>query len=80
MSKIYYSSLFSPNSKIDDPMETDNLIKNIKRKQIEKGKKNFGRINVKINKIDWLYLLHTGHRRALFKFHKNNIGMSWIAP
>ena len=59
---------------------TDNLIKNIKRNQIEKWKKNFGRINVKINKIDWLYLLHTGHRRALFKFHKNNIGMSWIAP
>ena len=80
MSKIYYSSLFSPNSKIDDPMETDNLIKNIKRKQIEKGKKNFGKINVKINKIDWLYLLHTGHRRAVFKFHKNNISMSWIAP
>ena len=80
MSKICYSSRFSPSSKIDDPMETDNLIKNIKREQIEKGKKNFGKINVKINKIDWLYLHHTGHRRALFKFHKNNIGMSWIAP
>ena len=80
MSKIYYSSPFLPSSKIDDPIVTDNLIKNIKRNQIEKGGKNFGRTNVKINKIDWLYLLHTGHRRALFKFHKNNISMSWIAP
>ena len=80
MSKICYSSLFPPSSKITDPMETDNLIKNIKREQIEKGKKNFGRINVKINKIDWLYLHHTGHRRALFKFHKNYIDMNWIAP
>ena len=80
MSKICYSSRFPPSSKIDDPMETDNLIKNIKREQIEKGKKNFGRINVKINKIDWLYLHHTGHRRALFKFHRNYIDMSWVAP
>ena len=80
MSKICYSSLFPPSSKIADPMETDNLIKNIKREQIEKGKKNFGRINVKINKIDWLYLHHTGHRRALFKLHKNYIDMSCIAP
>ena len=80
MSKIYYSSPFLPSSKIDDPIVTDNLIKNIKRNQIEKGGKNFARTNVKINKIDWLYLLHTGHRRALFKFHKNNISMSWIAP
>ena len=45
----------------------------------EKYKVNFGRVDIKIYSLDWLYLIHSGHRRAKFIYDKE-ISMVWIAP
>ena len=42
-------------------------------------KVNFRRIDIHIEWIDWLYLLHTGHRRAKFSY-ETEIKMNWLAP
>ena len=34
---------------------------------LEQGYKYFSLVDIKINKIEWLYLHRHGHRRALFK-------------
>ena len=44
-----------------------------------KDKVIFGRVDIHIEWIDWLYLLHTGHRRAKFSYD-TKIKMNWLAP
>ena len=79
MSRECYSSPYSPSTIIQKPEDIDNNLKNIKDKEFEKYKVNFGRIDVHIHSLDWLYLIHTGHRRAQF-IYDSKISMSWLAP
>ena len=79
MSRECYSTLYSPSTIIQKPEDIDNNLKNIKDKEFEKFKVNFGRIDVHIHSLDWLYLIHTGHRRAQF-IYDSKISMSWLAP
>ena len=52
----------------------------IKNTDLDIYKANFGRVEIKIHCIDWLYLKHTGHRRAKFEYKNNKCNMSWLAP
>ena len=81
MGKECYSTPCNPSTIIDNPEIIDKNIKDIKFKsdELDQFKVNFGRIDIKIRSIDWLYLLHTGHRRAKFTYNKN-IEMVWLAP
>ena len=79
MSRECYSTPYSPSTIIQKPEDIDNNLKNIKDKEFEKYKVNFGRIDVHIHSLDWLYLIHTGHRRAQF-IYDSKISMSWLAP
>ena len=81
MGKECYSTPCNPSTIIDDPEIIDKNIKDIKliSNELDKFKVNFGRVNINIKSIDWLYLLHSGHRRAKFTYNEE-IEMSWLAP
>ena len=46
----------------------------------KKGYKNFTVIENKINKIDWLYLEISGHRRLNLLFQNNKPQFQWLIP
>ena len=79
MSRECYSTPYSPSTIIQEPEDIDNYLKNITDKEFKNFKVNFGRIDVHIHTLDWLYLIHSGHRRARFTYHKK-ISMNWLAP
>ena len=61
------------------PDKVKMVLNKIKTENYEKYKVNFGRVDIKIYSLDWLYLIHSGHRRAKFIYDKE-ISMVWIAP
>ena len=79
MSKECYATPYKPSSIIDNPENIDININNLKNKELEIYKVNFGRVDLCIKSIDWLYLLHSGHRRAQFNYKKQT-EMNWLAP
>ena len=44
----------------------------------EKGYSNFGIVSIHVQSIDWLWLNHAGHRRALFDYEKESF--HWMVP
>lgn len=44
----------------------------------EVGKQNFGVVSINVVSIDWLWLHHAGHRRALFNYLTNSF--QWLIP
>jgi pyridoxamine 5'-phosphate oxidase len=46
----------------------------------EAGRPVFGVLLATINEIEWLYLAHHGHRRALFHFETNGWTGTWLVP
>jgi pyridoxine/pyridoxamine 5'-phosphate oxidase len=79
MSRECYSTPYPPSTIISKPEYIDMNLKKIKSKDYEKYKINFGRVDIHIYSLDWLYLIHSGHRRAKFIYGKD-ISMDWIAP
>lgn len=79
MSRECYSTPYPPSTNILNPEDIDNSLKKIKDADLEEYKINFGRIDIKVKSIDWLYLIHSGHRRVKFDYGKK-ITMNWLAP
>lgn len=48
--------------------------------ETEAGRANFAALIVSLNRIDWLYLAHDGHRRALFERSGDEWAMGWLLP
>lgn len=46
----------------------------------EMGRANFAILTVTLARIDWLYLAHDGHRRALFERHGDHWSAGWLVP
>lgn len=46
----------------------------------ESGKINFCAVRVTIGGIEWLYLHHAGHRRALWTHGEDGWTGTWLAP
>ena len=49
-------------------------------KTLEKGYENFALIEIKIKKLEWLYLHKDGHRRAVFTINHDDFTKEWISP
>lgn len=79
MSRECYSTPYPPSTFISNPEDIDISLKKIKNKDLGEYKINFGRIDIHIKSIDWLYLIHSGHRRAKFILN-DEISMKWLAP
>jgi hypothetical protein len=77
-SQLCYTNLLPPGSVLSEPLLID-----LNRKEVEEGElvlayENFAVVNTEINKIDWVYLHHKGHRRAIFDYHLN--AFHWVQP
>ncbi len=50
--------------------------------EVAPARENFAILVIEIDKIEWLYLAHTGHRRALFTWDPNNNSWDgqWLVP
>lgn len=46
----------------------------------EAGRPNFAALVVTLDRIDWLYLAHDGHRRALFTRSGDQWAAGWLIP
>ena len=46
----------------------------------EAGRVNFATLTVMLDRIDWLYLAHDGHRRAQFQRSGNHWAARWLVP
>jgi pyridoxamine 5'-phosphate oxidase len=82
-SKRCYLAMSSPSSRIDFP--DDGLPKNLSVKDltednVQPGFENFVVIKSIVTELDWLYLNHKGHRRALYKISNTDLEMNWILP
>lgn len=48
--------------------------------ETEAGRINFATLTVTLTRIDWLYLAHDGHSRALFERHGDQWAAGWLVP
>ncbi|WP_108809975.1 pyridoxamine 5'-phosphate oxidase family protein [Sphingorhabdus sp. Alg231-15] len=50
--------------------------------EVAPARENFAILLIEIDKIEWLYLAHTGHRRALFTWNMDNSKWDgqWLVP
>jgi pyridoxamine 5'-phosphate oxidase len=48
--------------------------------EIEAGRAFFGTVRIKAHSIEWLYLAHAGHRRALFAPGEGGWRGRWLTP
>lgn len=46
----------------------------------EAGRANFATLLITLDRIDWLYLAHDGHRRALFERTGDQWAAGWLIP
>jgi len=46
----------------------------------EAGRGNFAALTIMLDRIDWLYLAHDGHRRALFERQSDQWAGCWLVP
>ena len=79
-SRECYASPYSPSTYINDPNKIDEKFNKLEKSNLNKYNKNFGRIEINVEYIDWLYLKHSGHRRAKFTYDNDIIISKWLAP
>jgi pyridoxamine 5'-phosphate oxidase len=44
------------------------------------GRTNFCAVTVHVERLEWLYLASSGHRRALFRWDEGTFDARWLAP
>tara|TARA_B100000686_G_scaffold136347_1_gene143605 strand:- start:12692 stop:13282 length:591 start_codon:yes stop_codon:yes gene_type:complete len=79
-SRECYSSPYSPSTYISNPNIIDEAFNKLKKSELNEYDKNFGRVEINIKYIDWLFLKHSGHRRAKFIYKSDEIISKWLAP
>ena len=79
-SKICYMGPFSPGEILDhfQPNLPNHTAQNISTENNRRGYKNFCRVTVHFDELDWLQLDYRGHKRILFTFSKSS-KPTWIA-
>ncbi|MEO9469169.1 flavin-binding protein [Parasphingorhabdus sp.] len=72
------SPVSRPTSGLDPLMEG----RKPEAEEVLPARKNFGILIAEINQIDWLYLAHTGHRRAEFRWNSQSRDWDsgWLVP
>jgi pyridoxamine 5'-phosphate oxidase len=80
-SRRCYLTLHSPSSFAEFPtsgLSEDIEQENFTLSESELGYSNFGIVAIQVQSIDWLWLNHAGHRRALFDYEKDSY--QWMIP
>lgn len=77
MSRICYAQAAAPGSVVADPAAATVASADGDRFGIA----NFVAVRVMVQSLEWLYLAHQGHRRALFEFAGPELrSQTWLAP
>jgi len=71
-SKLYYTNKFSPGEGLTELALIDLNRTEVTDEELKYAYSQFSVVISKIEKIDWLFLHHTGHRRAEFDYLLNN--------
>lgn len=82
-SKRCYMGPYSPSEKLESyhpNIPEDFQFKNPTKKESEIGFKNFVVIRINFDKIDYLELKYSGHKRIQFNFANKEVSANWIAP
>lgn len=74
-----------PGSRVDAPSSgLDPVMEGVKPtpEQVRPARAHFAILHVEVERIEWLYLAHRGHRRAVFEWHAaaNRWDGSWLVP
>ncbi|MDA9555840.1 pyridoxamine 5'-phosphate oxidase family protein [Pelobium sp.] len=74
----------APSTFIDSPSDglPENLtVKDLTEENVAPGYQNFTVVKTVVNEIDWLFLNHSGHRRARFFYEDGKeIRKEWVLP
>lgn len=82
-SRRCYLSQSAPSSFIDFPSDglPESLnIKNLTVEKVAEGFNNFVVVETEVTQIEWLFLNHSGHRRAAFSYDGKVIKKQWMLP
>lgn len=71
-SRLCYAQIAAPRSDLAEPIEGD--IRGLG------GEEHFSVVVIEVQKLEWLYLHHEGHRRAIFEWRDGAWSKQWIAP
>jgi len=71
-SRVCYTQLSPPRMPLHDPHEGE--IRG------STGLEHFSVVTIEVQKLEWLYLHHEGHRRALFEWRDGQCHKQWLAP
>jgi pyridoxamine 5'-phosphate oxidase len=74
----------APSTKIDFPddgLPKNLMVKDLTEENVQAGFENFAVIKAEVLELDWLFLNHKGHRRALYKIlNQEEVEMNWMLP
>lgn len=62
------------------PMENSDTLANLEHLDPEDARTNFLAVTIAVTEIDWLWLKHSGHRRARWRLKDGNWDGVWLAP
>jgi pyridoxine/pyridoxamine 5'-phosphate oxidase len=74
MSRLCYGQIAAPGSTVDDPQAA------LEGATDEAAERNFVAVLTTVTRLEWLYLAHAGHRRALFSWESDTPSAVWLAP
>lgn len=72
MSRVCYAQTQAPRAVLSDPLEGE--------ARGSGGVEHFSVVVIEVQKLEWLYLHHEGHRRALFEWRDGHCHKQWLAP
>jgi 3-hydroxyisobutyrate dehydrogenase len=64
----------------DDGLPKNLEVKDLTEENVAEGFKNFVVVKTEVTSIDWLFLNHSGHRRAQFTYSENEVKKEWMLP
>ena len=64
----------------DDGLPKNMEIKDLTEENVAEGFQNFVVVKTVVTAIDWLFLNHSGHRRAQFIYGENGVKKEWMLP
>lgn len=77
MSRICYAAEIAPGAEINDPQSA---LGHLAAAEGETGYENFAVIRFQVNRLEWLSLAASGHRRARFSLAGSSPVGQWLAP
>jgi hypothetical protein len=77
-SQLCYTNQLPPGAFVSEPVFIDLSRKEVAAEELNIAYQHFALIEIDVKKIDWLFLHHKGHRRAVFDYQGDVF--HWVQP